>query len=312
MTMLSAALAQGTTPGAPENLMASTNENSIFLSWSPPMDQGNSSIIAYLIYRGGDSGMGGFYAETQSTSYEDFGIDPGTTYYYQVSARNDDGEGPRSNEVSAMIESPSYTLSGRVRDSDSGDGIDGARLEFVLQGSEPIQMETWTDGSGSYNIDLNEGNYRVRVEADDFETFEDFVNINNIQTKDFELDSKDGGGGSEDFNLSKILHIDEDKIHGFVITAAIIAGAVFSILPLTLIITIIVLIIIFIRLGKIRKELRARNEQDGIFISKRRKRKHDQKAKKPEVKKEEKPKPEEKKKSVEVEEEKEEEEEEED
>jgi len=309
MTMLSAVLAQGTTPGAPENLEASTSENSIHLTWSAPMDQGNSTIIAYLIYKGENPGTKEFIGETQSTIYDDFGIEMGKTYYYQVSARNDDGEGSRSNEASAMLTPPSYALSGRVRDSDSGDGIDGARLQFTLQGSQPDQMEAWTDSTGSYNVELKEGNYQVRVQAEGYDTLEDYIYINSMQTKDFEFKG-DEGGSSDEFNLSDILGIDEDKVQGYVITAAIIVGSIFSILPLMMIITLIMLIVIFIRLGKVRKELRARNEQDGIFISKKRKRKHDKIENKPTQKKEEKPKPEEKKKNVEVEEEKEEEEEE--
>ena len=88
------------------------------------------------------------------------------------------------------------------------------------------------------------------------------------------------------------------------ITAAIIAGAIFSILPLTLIIVIILLIMVFFRLGKIKKELRIRNEEDGIFLSKRRKRKHEEKNRNIDVKKEGPQAPEDKgNKKIEVEEE---------
>ncbi|MGA1819929.1 MAG: carboxypeptidase regulatory-like domain-containing protein [Thermoplasmatota archaeon] len=313
LTILSAAMAQGTTPGAPENLNISVNQGSIYLTWSPPMDQGNSSIIAYLIYRGESPGAEGYYAETGSTSFEDFGVNPGTTYYYQVSARNDDGEGPRSNEVSASIEIPKYTLSGRVTDRGSGDGVYGARLEFLEQGPDPEQFETWTDGSGSYNIELSEGNYQVRVEADGYDTIEDFIYLNSQQNRNFEFDENgNGNGGSDDFNLSDILGIDEDEVKGFVMTVLIIAGAIFAILPLTMLIMVILLIMVFYRLGKVRKELRARNEEDGIFISKRRRRKHEKKTKKEGPKKEAPPPKEENKKTVKVEEEEEEAEEEED
>jgi fibronectin type 3 domain-containing protein len=36
-----------------------------------------------------------------STSYRDTSTTSGTTYYYEVTAVNGSGEGPRSNEVSA-------------------------------------------------------------------------------------------------------------------------------------------------------------------------------------------------------------------
>jgi hypothetical protein len=305
--MLSAALAQSTTPGPPENLVASTNESSIFLTWNPPTDQGNSSIMAYIIYKGEDPGTASYYTETPSTSYEDFNINIGTTYYYQVSARNEDGEGPRSGEVSATLFPQSYMLSGHVADRESDEGVDGARLEFQYQGPEPMQFDTWTDSSGSYSIELVEGNYRVRIEADGYDTIDDYVFMNSHQTMDFEFE--DEGGGSEDFNLSDMLGIDEDKVERYLITTAIIAGVIFSILPLMLILVNIMILIILIRTGKVRKELRARNEKDGIFISKRRKKKHEGKAKKIGEKKEDPKASSKMKKKVEIDEEDEEEEE---
>jgi hypothetical protein len=305
--MLSAALAQSTTPGLPENVVASTNESSILLTWSPPMDQGNSSIIAYIIYKGDNPGTASYYSETPMTSYEDFDIDTGTTYYYRVSARNEEGEGPRSKEISATLSPQLFTLSGRVTDRESDESIDGARLEFQYQGPEPAQFETWTDSSGSYSIELEDGPYRVRIEAEGYDTMEEFVHMNDHQTMDFEFE--EDGGDSVDVNLSDILGIDEDKVERYVITAAIIAGVVFSIVPLMMILANIMILVILIRTGKVRKELRARNEQDGIFISKRRKKKLEVRKKKTGDKKEKPPASDNKKKKIEIEEEDEEEEE---
>jgi chromate transport protein ChrA len=79
----------------------------------------------------------------------------------------------------------------------------------------------------------------------------------------------------EDLNLSKILGIDEDQVKKAATTIITVVGIYLCSIPLMLFIVIVFLLFIFIRLGKIRKELRAKNELEGIFVSKRRKKKAD-------------------------------------
>jgi subtilase family serine protease len=89
-------------PGAPVLTATTNNRRGVQLSWTVPANNG-SAISAYRIYRWTSQG-----SETQlvqvgrtSTSYRDTSTTSGTTYYYEVTAVNGNGEGPRSNEVSA-------------------------------------------------------------------------------------------------------------------------------------------------------------------------------------------------------------------
>jgi fibronectin type 3 domain-containing protein len=89
-----------TIPSAPENLQAIAGIGYIDLTWDVPSSNGGSPITNYRIYRGTSSGSEVFYVEVGNlTTYNDTGVTPGTTYYYQVSAVNIVGEGPLSNEA---------------------------------------------------------------------------------------------------------------------------------------------------------------------------------------------------------------------
>jgi len=73
------------------------SSSSIKLSWSSVSD-----ATEYRVYRSTSSY--GTYTQvgyTGSTSYTNTGLSSGTTYYYEISAYNDNGEGPRSSYVSA-------------------------------------------------------------------------------------------------------------------------------------------------------------------------------------------------------------------
>jgi serine protease AprX len=89
------------TPGAP-TLSAGAGDGAVNLSWTQPSD-GGAPITEYRIYRGTSSGGETYLATVAApgTSYGDTAVSNGTTYYYQVSAVNANGEGPRSNEASA-------------------------------------------------------------------------------------------------------------------------------------------------------------------------------------------------------------------
>lgn len=89
-------------PNAPAPT-ASAGTSSIQLTWTTPTD-GGSPITGYNIYRSTTPGSEGGVPFAQlgvTTSFTDSGLTSGTTYYYQVSAKNAVGEGPLSPEVSA-------------------------------------------------------------------------------------------------------------------------------------------------------------------------------------------------------------------
>jgi fibronectin type 3 domain-containing protein len=96
-----------TPPSAPQNLQAVAGDGQVTLTWDPPSDDGGAPILLYTIYRGTSSGEESFLiAVPLITTYIDLTVSNGVTYYYQVSATNAVGEGPRSNEASATPNPP--------------------------------------------------------------------------------------------------------------------------------------------------------------------------------------------------------------
>src|SRR5438034_2041403 len=105
-----------TQPGAPQGLSAAPGDATVSLTWSPPSSNGGSPITTYRVYRGFTSG-GETLLTTLGvvTSYSDTAVTNGVTYYYEVSALNNVGEGPRSSEASATPVAPP-TVPGAPRD----------------------------------------------------------------------------------------------------------------------------------------------------------------------------------------------------
>ncbi len=96
-------------PSAVANLAATAaSSTQIRLTWTAPSD-GGSPITGYTLQRKSGSGSYTNVSTTISataTSYLDTGLTPGTTYTYQISARNSEGAGAwSSNEPSATTNS---------------------------------------------------------------------------------------------------------------------------------------------------------------------------------------------------------------
>lgn len=94
-------------PSIPQNLVVSTSNNQITISWQTPASNGGSTIQDFNIYRGTSSGGETLLltapATASQTSYVDTTATFGVTYYYYVTAVNSVGESSNSNEVSAII-----------------------------------------------------------------------------------------------------------------------------------------------------------------------------------------------------------------
>lgn len=96
-----------TIPTAPRNLLSQLDSNLITgqlrvrLNWTAPSNNGGSSITQYIIYRGSvpSSMIIYTFASADSLSSIDSAVDKDSTYYYGVSAKNELGEGPKSNVV---------------------------------------------------------------------------------------------------------------------------------------------------------------------------------------------------------------------
>ncbi|MDD1768254.1 MAG: fibronectin type III domain-containing protein, partial [Methanomassiliicoccales archaeon] len=98
----SATPVERTTPSAPQDLEALAGDSEVVLSWSAPASDGGVPITTYRIYRGSSSGGEVFLTAVGNVfTYVDASVSNGQTYYYQVSAENSMGEGPKSSEVSA-------------------------------------------------------------------------------------------------------------------------------------------------------------------------------------------------------------------
>jgi hypothetical protein len=96
--------AAATAPTAPQNLTAApARGKGIQLTWSPPSSNGGSPITAYNIYRSTVTGGETLLTTVGNvTSFKDSTTVRGQTYYYKVTAVNAVGEGPASNEASAV------------------------------------------------------------------------------------------------------------------------------------------------------------------------------------------------------------------
>ncbi len=95
--------ALGGVPSAPRDLEAGPRTGQVELDWKPPLEEGGGEFIGYKIYRGNESDELEMIAEVGegTTSYVDEGLIGDRTYYYRVTAVSGDGEGEKSDEVSA-------------------------------------------------------------------------------------------------------------------------------------------------------------------------------------------------------------------
>jgi len=95
----------GTAPSAPQSLSATqpATGSGIRLAWSPPATTGAGPVTSYKIYRGTSPSTLSLVATVGSaTGYADTTVASGGVAYYQVSAVNSAGEGPRSNYAATM------------------------------------------------------------------------------------------------------------------------------------------------------------------------------------------------------------------
>ena len=140
-------------PGAPQNPAASAHGTTMNLSWDAPASDGGAEVSGYRIETGTD---GDAWTELVSsvtgTTYADTGLTIGTTYYYQVTARNSVGLGATSDAVSATVIAnlpgaphslsaasggrTSINLSWDAPDSDGGSSITGYGIETSADASD--------------------------------------------------------------------------------------------------------------------------------------------------------------------------------
>ena len=141
-------------PGIPANLSAQGTNLLISLNWSLP-----SNPAAFRLKR--STTNGGPYsviANVAVTHYSDFGVNPGTTYYYVVSATNTAGESADSAQASA-IPLPSL-ISTNINFQLSGNQLQiswppdhlGWRLQIQTNGLNSGLGTNWIDWPDSANL----------------------------------------------------------------------------------------------------------------------------------------------------------------
>jgi len=137
-----------TVPTAPRNLQASGGAGNVTLAWQPPASDGGSAVTDYRVYRGLAPGSGTLHAVVGNVTAYNESATVGTTYFYQVSAVNVRGEGPRSTEVSVTpVPSPDTTAPRVViRFPPSG---------AVLESREATVSGTASDDSAVVLVDLS-------------------------------------------------------------------------------------------------------------------------------------------------------------
>jgi titin len=85
-------------PGAPTGLTATTGNGQVTLNWDPPASNGGSDVTSYKVYVGTTAGFtrGDPFTSTPGTTATVPQLTNGTTYYFQVTAVNQVGEGQPS------------------------------------------------------------------------------------------------------------------------------------------------------------------------------------------------------------------------
>ncbi len=103
-------------PAAPQNLIATSGNAQVSLSWAAPLSDGGSPIIDYRIYRGITSNSEELLATVgaNTITYTDTSVINGQTYYYYIKAVNSVGESSASNEVISKPTEPLKSLSTTV------------------------------------------------------------------------------------------------------------------------------------------------------------------------------------------------------
>ncbi|HME51114.1 MAG TPA: fibronectin type III domain-containing protein [Candidatus Lokiarchaeia archaeon] len=92
-----------TPPSAPTRLTATPGNSIVLLNWSTPASNGGSVITGYCVYQGKTWGTETLMMTISVVLACTSGVlTNGQVYYFQVSAVNAVGEGPRSDEANAM------------------------------------------------------------------------------------------------------------------------------------------------------------------------------------------------------------------
>ncbi len=178
-------------PSEPWDFQALPGNGEVVLTWLEPLWNGGRPTLHYTVYRGDASGGETELVEVGDVlTYIDSGLTNGQTYFYQVSATNVFGEGPRSGEANATpfneipictityptngsVVSGTFFLDGTASDSDGT--VEKVEMK-IDDGSwfEIYGTELWTQLWAS--TDVSDGNHTIYFRSYDGEDYSIVVN----------------------------------------------------------------------------------------------------------------------------------------
>jgi len=150
-----------TVPGAPLNVSAVAGDRSAVVSFNPPVDNGGSSIVSYIV----TSNPGGVVTSGSSSPITVTGLTNGVSYTFTVKAVNSAGTGTDSAPSAAVTpkaaDAGTYKVSGNVVE-ENGNPVPGANL-VLKKGNREIGTAS-TDASGNFTINgIPNGTYNLMV-----------------------------------------------------------------------------------------------------------------------------------------------------
>jgi len=90
-----------TFPSKPLDIIVVAGDSYVLITWSAPLNDGGSPIIKYEVFKGKTSNEETYLTAISSSEsyYNDTDVINGVVYYYYITAKNDLGAGPQSDEV---------------------------------------------------------------------------------------------------------------------------------------------------------------------------------------------------------------------
>ncbi|WP_128894651.1 Kelch repeat-containing protein [Longirhabdus pacifica] len=129
-------------PLAPLNLVATGGDAKITLNWSSVVEADNYSVYRSLTSGGSYTSVA---TSVYSTSYVDSPLTNGTTYYYVVTAVNDNGESAYSNEASATPQADN-NINRAILTITLNSGLE---KEYDLSMSQVSQFMSWYESEST-------------------------------------------------------------------------------------------------------------------------------------------------------------------
>jgi len=159
-------------PGAPSSVEATAGNGLVILSWAPPAFDNGRPLEVFWVYRGTSRTNLLRIGSNNQTSYTDSDVQNGRTYFYQVSAENEAGEGAHCKDIASVTP---YGIPGPPTGLCATVDTDGIRLNWtapaqtggaesltytVLRGSSPESLVPYrelTDAYGMTDSDVSPG-----------------------------------------------------------------------------------------------------------------------------------------------------------